>query len=233
MSRTNYIFIDFENVQETDLERIANKPVKVRLILGERHKSLPVKFVKLIQKYSEQVRLVETGLNGKNALDFVLAYEIGVESEKDPHGYFHILSRDKGFDALIKHLKDKGVRAARHAAFSEISVLMNLAERVQLLVSQFKANQTSRPKQRKTLESQMQAVFGKTLSPAEVEETIHGLVTEKIITLSEKGEVDYKMIATAVPIKPARALKHPQADITIELDASLPALFDRAFKRKS
>lgn len=107
MNRTNYIFIDFENVQETDLDRIANKPVKVTLVLGERQKSLPVKLVKLIQKYSTQVALAETVLNGKNALDFVLACEIGIASEKDPNGYFHILSRDIGFDALIKHLKGK------------------------------------------------------------------------------------------------------------------------------
>ena len=193
MNRTNYIYVDFENVQETDLDRIANKPVKVRLILGERHKSLPVKLVKLIQKFSEQVRLVETGLNGKNALDFVLAYEIGVETETDPNGYFHILSRDKGFDALIRHLKAKEILAARHTAFSEIPVLMNLSERVKLLTAHFKANQASRPKKRKTLESQMQAVFGKALSLGEVEDTIQGLVTEKIITLSEKGEVVYKI----------------------------------------
>jgi hypothetical protein len=193
MSRTNYIFVDYENVQETDLDRIANKPVKVRLILGERHKSLPVKLVKLIQRFSEQVRLVETGLNGKNALDFVLAYEIGAESEKDPTGYFHVLSRDKGFDALIRHLKDKDVLAARHAAFSEIPVLMNITERVKLLASHFKTNQNNRPKKRKTLESQIQAVFGKTLTPREVEDTVRRLVMEKIIALSEKGEVAYKI----------------------------------------
>ena len=46
MTRTNYIFIDFENVQETDLDRIANKPVKVMLVLGELQKNLPVKLVK-------------------------------------------------------------------------------------------------------------------------------------------------------------------------------------------
>lgn len=193
MSRINYILVDFENVQETDLDRIANKPVKVTLLLGEQHKSLPVKLVKLIQKYPAQVRLVETGLNGKNALDFVLAYEIGVESEKDSKGYFHVLSRDKGFDALIRHLKDKGVLAARHTAFSEIPVLMNLAERVKLLASYFKANQANRPKKRKTLESQIQMVFGKTLSPGEVGDTVRGLFTENIITLSEKDEVAYKI----------------------------------------
>ena len=154
MNRTNYIFIDFENVQETDLERIANKPVQVTLILGERHKSLPIKLVKLIQKYPEQVRLVETLLNGKNALDFVLAYEIGVASQKDPDGYFHILSRDKGFDALIKHVKGKEIRAARHTGISEILVLMNAAERIKFLESFFTTTK-NRPKKRKTLESQI------------------------------------------------------------------------------
>jgi hypothetical protein len=69
---------------------------------------------------------------------------------------------------------------------------MNLAERVQLLTDHFKANQTNRPKKRKTLESQMQAVFGKSLSPAEVEETVQGLVMEKAITISDKGEVAYR-----------------------------------------
>jgi hypothetical protein len=193
MSRTNYIFVDFENVQETDLDRIANKPVKVWLILGERHKSLPLKLVKLIQKYPEQVRLVETGLNGKNALDFVLAYEIGVESEKDSKGYFHVLSRDKGFDALIRHLKAKDILAARHAAFSEIPVLMNLAERVKFIVTHFKPKQVTRAKKRVTLESQIQVLFGKALSAAELKDTVSGLIAAKAIEIAATGEVIYKL----------------------------------------
>ena len=43
--RVNYIFVDFENVHETDLDRIAQKPVKVTLVLGEQHKKLPVSLV--------------------------------------------------------------------------------------------------------------------------------------------------------------------------------------------
>jgi len=191
MSRINYIFVDFENVQETDIDRIANKPVKVWLVLGERHKSLPVKLVKLIQKFPEQVKLVETGLNGKNALDFVLACEIGAESQKDPNGYFHILSRDKGFDALIKHLKNKNAHAARHVAFSEIPMLMNLEERFKSLVDRLKANKTNRPKKRKALESEIQAFSGKILLPNEVDETIQKLIFEKIITFSGAGTITY------------------------------------------
>jgi hypothetical protein len=193
MSRTNYIFIDFENVQETEWDRLANKPVKVALILGERHKSLPVALVKNLLKYAGQVTLVETGRSGKNALDLVLAHLIGEWKKGDPHGYFHILSRDKDFDALIGHLKENGSLAARHAAFREIPILMNLAERVKLLAELFKANQATRPKKRTTVESQVQALFGKALSPPEVEDTVQALVREKIIAVSDRGEITYKI----------------------------------------
>jgi hypothetical protein len=191
MSRTNYIFVDFENVQETDLDRIANKPVKVTFVLGERQKRLPVALARKLLKYAGQVVLVETGRSSKNALDLVLAHYTGEARKADPQGYFHIVSKDKDFDALIGHLKDNGVLAARHAAFSEIPVLMNRTERVKLLATYFKTTQTNRPKRRKTLESQIQALFGKALSSGELDETIGGLVAAKIIALSKKGEVAY------------------------------------------
>jgi hypothetical protein len=192
MIRTNYIYIDFENVHETDLDRIANRPVKVRLILGKRHNKLPVSLVKLIHKYAGQVSLIETVLDGSNALDFILACELGAEAVLDPNGYFHVLSKDKGFDALIEHLKSKDIHAARHAAFNEILPLMNLEERVKLLGDHYEKHQVNRPRNKKTLESQINAVFGKTLSPEKVEETVQGLIAKKIISLSEKGAVTYK-----------------------------------------
>lgn len=191
MSRTNYIFVDFENVQETDLDRVANKPVKVTLVLGERHKHLPVELVKRLLKYAGQVELIETGRSGKNALDLVLAQHIGEAKRADPQGYFHVVSRDKDFDALIGHLRDNGTLAGRHAGFGEIPVLMNPVERGTLLAKQLKSNPNNRPKKRPTLESHIQAMFGKSLSPAEVEDTVRGLVREKIITLSDKGGVTY------------------------------------------
>jgi hypothetical protein len=189
--RVNYIFVDFENVQETDLDRIAQKPVKVILVLGGQNKHLPVSLVKKLLQYAGQVQLVETGRTGRNASDLVLAHYIGEVKKSDPHGYIHILSKDKDFDALIGHYKLNGSLAARHASFSEIPVLMNVDERAQLLASYFTAEHVSRPSKRKTLESHMQAVFGKTLSPADVEATINRLVANQVITLSDKGEVAY------------------------------------------
>ena len=192
MSRTNYIFVDYENIQETDLDRIADKPIKVTFVLGERNKKLPVTLARKLLEYAGQVALVETGRSGKNALDLVLAHYLGEARKADPQGYFHIVSKDKDFDALIGHLRVQGALAARHATFGEIPVLMNLAERLKFLANYFKANHNSRPRKQKKLESQIQAMFGKALLPNEVEETIRGLIMEKTIALSEKGDVAYK-----------------------------------------
>jgi len=221
MTRTNYIFVDFENVQETDLDRIANKPVKVTLVLGKQHKQLPVALVKKLQKYHAQVTLVETGRDGKNALDLVLALHIGEVKKGDPDGSFHIVSKDKDFDALIGYLKDNGTPAARYAGFNEIPVLMNgteqvgspvngaaqvgpptnaakpvglptnAAERVRFVASRLKKQIKARPKKKKTLESYIQAAFGKTLLPAQVEEIIRGLLRGRFITISKEGVVGY------------------------------------------
>ena len=87
MARTNYIFIDFESVQETDLDRIDKKPVNLIFVLGQSQKRLPVTLVKKLLQYASQVRLIEAGTNGKNAADFVLANHIGEAIEtrhRDP-----------------------------------------------------------------------------------------------------------------------------------------------------
>jgi len=197
VARTNYIFIDFENVHETDWARIIGKPVKVTLVLGEQHQSLPVHMVKQMLQCPGQVELIETRRTGKGAADIVLAQHIGERNKDDPHGYFHIISGDKGFDALIAHLKEHGILAARRASLSAIPVLMNTAERVEMLATFFRDHPVNRPKKRETLESQIQTVFGKTLSPEDVAATVQGLVAGKVIELSAAGEVVYRDMEAA------------------------------------
>ncbi len=191
MSRTNYIFVDFENVQETDWERIAGKPVKVVLVLGVQQKNLPVHLVRKLLKVGTQVQLAEAKRAGKNALDMVLAHYIGAIRVKDPEGYFHIVSKDTGYDSLVGHLQDEGALARRHSSFSKIPVLMNTAERVSLMSTQLKSKPDNRPGKTKSLKSYIQTIFGRSLSEAEAEETLQGLVREKTVALSSKGEVTY------------------------------------------
>jgi len=42
-----------------------------------------------------------------------LAYYVGRAAVNDPHGFFHIISKDAGYDPLIEHLRSRHVRAYR------------------------------------------------------------------------------------------------------------------------
>jgi PIN domain len=196
-NRTNYVFVDFENVHEVDLDLIADKPLVVILVLGERHKNLPLELVKKIHQYATQVRLVEAGKSGRNALDFVLAYRLGVESIADPNGFFHIVSRDTGFDALILHLKTNGILARRDDSLAQAfdqskPIPQSLDGRLTVVIERLAKNKTNRPKRKKTLLSQTNAYFGKQLSGEELEQIITALIARKVIEIGSKDEVVYK-----------------------------------------
>ena len=191
MGQTNYIFVDFENVQEKDWERIAGKPVKVVLVLDVQQKSLPVQLVRKLLKVGSQVQLVEAKRAGRNALDMVLAHYVGAIRVKDPEGYFHIVSKDAGYDSLVGHLQDEGTFARRHSSFSETPILMNAKERVDVVSKDLKENTAARPKKQLALESKIQATFGRCLSESEVAETVQCLVRDQTVMLLDSGEVKY------------------------------------------
>ena len=198
--RTNYIFVDYENVHEMDLHLIREKPVKVVLVVGDRQKSLPVSLVRLaIEIGREQVEILESGCTGKNALDLVLAYHMGWRAKEDPDGYFHILSKDKAFDALVAHLKAGEVRAARAEVFDQIPVLRDaktlpLADRVRQVKDRIgKLKGDGRPKKLKKLQSMIHSQFHKQLTEDDVDAVVKRLEKDKAITVSDKNSVTYAL----------------------------------------
>ncbi len=197
MSRTQYVFVDYENVQNVDLELVAGKAVVVELILGEQHTKLPLEMVERLLKYPQQVKLVKAGKSGRNALDFVLAYRVGVASAADPKGFFHIVSRDTGFDALILHLRQHHILARRDETFAKAFATeappVTPADRAKVVIERLKKNKTNRPKRKTTLLSQINSYFGKKLTDPELEAMLQTLTKERVIEVGEKGEVSYKI----------------------------------------
>lgn len=117
----NHVFVDFENVQAIDLEVIGQKSVSFTLLLGARQTKLEVGLVEKLLEHAASVQLVRLSSSGKNALDFAVAYYLGRAAAGDPGGYFHIVSRDTGFDPLIAHLKSRHIHAHRHDDFSSLT----------------------------------------------------------------------------------------------------------------
>ncbi|CAE6927722.1 PIN7 domain-containing protein [Ectopseudomonas oleovorans] len=118
--RVNYVFIDYENVQATSLRLLQPDHFRLRIFLGPNNTKLPTDLVTAIHKLHERAEYVQMDTPGTNALDFHITYYLGLLSAEDPAGYFHIISKDKGFDPLIKHLKSKGVTVVRSEAIEEM-----------------------------------------------------------------------------------------------------------------
>ena len=76
-----------------------------------------------MQLLGENARYIKISGNGRNALDFHIDYYIGVLATKDSNGRFHVISRDKGFDPLIRHLNDDGIEVQRETDLAEIPSL--------------------------------------------------------------------------------------------------------------
>ena len=118
--KTNYVLIDFENVQVKSLALLMDDTFRVSVFLGPANSKLPVDLVLAMQSMGTRAAYITLETPGKNALDFHIAYYLGVMSKDDPAGFFHIISRDSGFDPLIQHLKGKKILAARSASIEQM-----------------------------------------------------------------------------------------------------------------
>lgn len=118
--RVNYVFIDYENVQATSLRLLQPEHFKLRVFLGPNNSKLPTDLVTAIHRLHDRAEYIQMDTPGANALDFHITYYLGVLSAADPVGYYHIISKDKGFDPLIKHLKSKGLTVVRSESIEQM-----------------------------------------------------------------------------------------------------------------
>jgi hypothetical protein len=191
MSRTNYIFLDFENVQEADWGRIAGRPVKVIVVYGQEKRYLEIRAIEALVRCASQVEMVESKKTGRNAADMLIAERIGEIKAVDPHGFFHIISKDKGFDSLVENLRVRGTLAARRTSFAEVPVLMNLEERITCFAVFLRTNPKNRPGKLSALHSQIQVNFGRALAAEEVDQIVNGLKRREVLRIDDKGKVSY------------------------------------------
>jgi hypothetical protein len=202
-SPTNHVFVDFENVHEIDHSVIGSKATSVTLFLGAKNTKLDASLVEKLLKHAASVQLVRLTSSGKNALDFTLAYYVGRAVITDPTGYFHIISKDTGYDPLIQHLKSRHIRARRHDDFTALTytatpkpavpVAQPPSEAMIKVLEHLRKNLTNRPKRKTTLATHLLAHLGKTTTPAEVTSLIEELIQAGHLSIGDKGAVTYSL----------------------------------------
>lgn len=197
--KTNYVLIDSENVGiPQNIEILARDGIKVVIFAGkENPRNVPLATV--VKMFKMGVQYVNVGAIGKNALDFTIAYYMGLYSANEEEIYFHIISKDHDYDSLIEHLKnERKTYARRYENLDEMEEKFRLIdgkvseeERIQIAHKRLFAPKATRPRTRQKLANHVSAIFMKKLSEGEVEKVIAGLMKSGAICEDEKKRLVY------------------------------------------
>lgn len=194
---TNYVLIDYENVQPSNLEILKQHPFKVFVFVGSNQVKVPFELASAMQSLGDAGQYIKISGNGKNALDFHIAYYIGELAAKESSAHFHVISRDTGFDTLISHLAERGIKIQRERDLAEIPVVRMSAatstdDKVAAIVKNLAGRGQSRPRKVKTLSNTINSLFTKKLSEPQLNSIIKELERGKHIKVNN-GNVSYQL----------------------------------------
>lgn len=186
---TNYVLVDFENVQPRNLEILSKHPFRVIVFVGASQARIPFELANAMQALGPAAEYVKISGNGRNALDFHIALYLGELTARDPAGHYFIISRDTGFEPLVKHLEDRNIRVSRQRDLAEIPVLRlssarSVDEKIDAIVKNLAGRGQSRPRKVRTLTNTIDSLFTKQMEEAE----LATLITE----LQQRGYIDVK-----------------------------------------
>jgi hypothetical protein len=195
--RTNYVLIDLENVKPSSFESLNHDHFRVMVFVGSNQAKVPFDFADSLQRLGAKAEYIRIAGNGPNALDFHIAYYIGRLSKEDPNAYFHIISKDAGFDPLIAHLKTQKIFAQRVKSIDDIPLVKStnsksLSDRIDVVIARLNALKAAKPRRMKTLASTVAALFQQQLTECDVAELLQELERRGIITVNE-GKVGYEL----------------------------------------
>lgn len=118
--KTNYVLIDFENVHVKSLALLKGEHFRIKVFLGPKNTTLPRDLVLAMQEHGDRAEYTVLDTPSKNALDFHITYYLGGLAAADPDGFFHVISKDTGFDSLIQHLRTRKVFVVRSESIDEM-----------------------------------------------------------------------------------------------------------------
>jgi hypothetical protein len=187
----NHVFVDFENVYEIDPALIGAKSTEFTLLIGPENKKLDLDVVEKLLTHAGAVQFIRLA---------------------DPAGYFHLISKDKGYDPLLDHLKGKHVHVRRHEDFASLSATLLPIPAQQPPAAIAQARQpakpalsgdaahlleilrsfASRPRTRKTLTRHVITVLGNKINEEQAGHLIRELCSAGKIAINAQDKVEYR-----------------------------------------
>jgi hypothetical protein len=168
--------------------------------VGKAQTRLSFETVSAIQDLGERAKYIKISGAGPNALDFHIAFYIGQIGATDPDAFFHIISKDKGFDPLIEHLRERKVFSVRSETIGEIPIIRASTaktpkERMGLVVDRLTSGNT-RPRTLPALRSAIDAILYKQVGEPDIQAVIDQMVKAGIVSLVDE-KVSFKLTKDA------------------------------------
>jgi hypothetical protein len=185
--RTQYILIDLENVQPHSLNLLDGEQYRLFIFVGANQAKLSFEIVDSVQRLGARAEYIKISGNGPNALDFHIAYYIGKLAAKEPEAYFHIVSKDTGFDPLIAHLRCQKILAERAVSIPDLACLKAElpGQRLERIVQRLEQFKTNKPRTVSTLSNTVAAIFQKQLNDGEVHTLLQGLTQTGYLSIED------------------------------------------------
>ena len=188
--RKNYVLIDYENVQPNYMAALDAEHFHVLVFVGANQTKVTYEVASALQTMGNRAEYIKISSSGSNALDFHIAYYIGRIATAEPEAYFHIISKDSGFDPLVQHLKSKKIHALRVKSVAEIPLVKisnskSASEKASAVMANLVQRGASKPRTLKTLGSTINSLFQKSLTEHEISAVIEEMKSQKVIAVNE------------------------------------------------
>ncbi len=190
------LLIDYENVLQVDISEIDKESYNVKIIVGASQNKIPFDLVTAAQAFGSNIEWVKIDASGKNALDFHIAYFLGKYSQTHPNQKFIVLSKDTGFDPLMRFLNKNGVSCSRINSLLELDrnikkVKPKDSEIERVTTNLKKIDSNKRPRTRVSLTKHVKTVLNTDID-SEVQNAIDSLFMLGIV-YEEGARVKYKV----------------------------------------
>ncbi len=189
------LLIDYENVQGINLGQIVGTDYRVCIFTGSSQSKIPIDLVSSTQALGNRLEWIRIDGNGPNALDFHIAYYLGSHIAKFPSNEYFVLSKDKGFDPLMKHIAKENLTCKRITNISELLSNKKVkgpdGDYEKVLLNLKKIEKSKRPKNTKTLKQHMKTIVGRTQTEDRLNRIVEQLFASKVI-IEQDGRLMYK-----------------------------------------
>ena len=186
------LLIDFENIATFDLASL-EADVDVVVFVGAEQK-VPLALHESAAKLGDRVIWVKMGGTGPNALDFHIACHLGRVLEISKKYACYVLSRDKGFDPLLKFLNRLGLACTRIENLTPLGIDLSPEDEAsyrKAVDTLRKQPKPKRPKTRIALIKMIASSYPSRPNALQVTAILARMQRQKLFSLREDDTVSY------------------------------------------